>query len=229
MKIHRLALRLSNAYLIVGDRPVLVDTGSPGDIESLRKQLRHLGVSFSDLALVLHTHVHSDHMGSSAEIAAETGCPMAFHPLDRRLAEQANNGWLHGIGVRGKVMSWIFSHTEFKSVEADVELYDEMSLHEYGIEANVLETPGHTAGSVSVLTQDGHAVVGDVLMGGYMGGAIFSSRPNYHYFAEDVLKAMASLDRVVARSTRNLYVGHGGPLAHRSVEAWRNRQLHVAS
>jgi flavorubredoxin len=29
--IHHLRLRVSNAYLVVGDRPILVDTGSRGD------------------------------------------------------------------------------------------------------------------------------------------------------------------------------------------------------
>ncbi len=36
LTIHPLKLRFSNAYLVLGDRPILVDTGSPGEAEQIR-------------------------------------------------------------------------------------------------------------------------------------------------------------------------------------------------
>jgi hydroxyacylglutathione hydrolase len=224
MRIYLLKLRVSNAYLLVGNRPILIDTGSPGDIELIRAKLRALDIEFSDLALIAHTHVHSDHIGSTVQIAAEAKCPIAYHPADHEIAARAHNGLLKGVGIRGKVMSRFFSHSKFTSATADLELHDAMSLENFGTSVTVVATPGHTAGSISFVTQSGDAVIGDVLMGGYMGGILLPNKPNHHYFADDVNQAMSSLDVILARTAGKLYVGHGGPLTQAAVNAWRGRQ-----
>lgn len=221
LKIRQIKLRLSNAYLILGDRPVLVDTGSPNETEATRVQLRRSNVEFSDLALILHTHVHSDHMGSTAEIMAEASCPVAYHPLDQPIVDQSHNGVLKGVGLRGKVMARFFSNSRFDAVTANLRLFDGMSLSEFGINATVVATAGHTPGSVSVLLPSGNAIIGDLLMGVIMGGALLLSRPNFHYFTDDIERAMESIDLILSRASRDLYVGHGGPLSHAAVKAWR--------
>jgi glyoxylase-like metal-dependent hydrolase (beta-lactamase superfamily II) len=121
-------------------------------------------------------------------------------------------------------MSRFFSKASFDSVNADVRIHDDMALDEYGADVRVFETPGHTPGSVSIVTPAGDAIIGDVIMGGYMGGIILPGRPNFHYFADNVEEAMMSLDKILARTSGNLYVGHGGPLVHDSVVAWRKRK-----
>jgi hydroxyacylglutathione hydrolase len=77
----------------------------------------------------------------------------------------------------------------------------------------VIETPGHTPGSVSLLLPDGDAVVGDLLMGGFLGGLVRRSVPNTAYFQEDDHEALHSLRAVLAAGARRLWVGHGGPLS----------------
>jgi hypothetical protein len=67
----------------------------------------------------------------------------------------------------------------------------------------------------------GDAIVGDMLMGGYAGGAVLPSRPNFHYFADDLPLSMDSLDRVLRVSSGRLFVGHGGPVAHAAALRWR--------
>ena len=222
-KIHRLKLRLSNAYLLQGDRPVLVDTGSPNEIETIRRLLGEHGVALSDLALIIHTHVHSDHVGSTAAIAEHSNCPISFHSADQDIADRSNNGHLVGPGLRAKMMSRIFSNVPFPPVRADLDAGEGMSLREFGVEATVMHTPGHTAGSISIMTPNGEAVVGDVLMGGYLGGQIMPRRPNRHYFAYDFSKAMSSLGRILSQAKGTLHVGHGGPLTHDSVARWHKR------
>jgi glyoxylase-like metal-dependent hydrolase (beta-lactamase superfamily II) len=49
-------LSISNAYLLLGDRPVLVDTGVPGEEARLAGALRAHGVAPQDLALIALTH-----------------------------------------------------------------------------------------------------------------------------------------------------------------------------
>jgi hydroxyacylglutathione hydrolase len=220
--VHPIRLRFSNAYLLVGDhRPVLIDTGSSGDARAIRAACTAVGVEIRDLALILHTHVHSDHFGNTADLAATAKCPVSYHPNDCVLAEQAHNGRLQGVGVRGRILSRLLSNLPFQSCRVDIAASEGLRLDEFGVPATVLHTPGHTAGSISVLMDGGDAIVGDILMGGYAGGAVLPSRPNFHYFADDLPLAMDSLDRVLRVSSGRLFVGHGGPVSHAAALRWR--------
>jgi glyoxylase-like metal-dependent hydrolase (beta-lactamase superfamily II) len=226
--VHPIRLRFSNAYLLVGDhRPVLIDTGSRGDARGIQAACAAAGVELRDLALILHTHVHSDHFGNTAGLAAVAKCSVSYHPKDAILAEQGHNGRLQGVGMRGRILSRLFSNLPFQSRGADLEASEGLRLDEFGVPATILHTPGHTAGSISVLMDSGDAIVGDILMGGYAGGALSPSRPNFHYFADNLSLAMESLDRVLRVSSGRLFVGHGGPLAHEAVLRWRASRAHA--
>lgn len=219
--VHPLRLRYSNAYLVIGERPILIDTGSRGDAAAIEAGFSKAGVDIRDLALILHTHVHSDHFGNTADLAVEAGCPVAYHPGERHLAEQAHNGSLRGVGLRGRILAQMLSDLPFRPRAADLDAESGLRLDAFGVTAAVLHTPGHTPGSISVVFDCGDAIIGDVIMGGYAGGAIRSKRPNFHYFADDLPTAMASLDRILAATSGRLFVGHGGPLRHADVKRWR--------
>jgi hydroxyacylglutathione hydrolase len=219
--IHPLCLRYSNAYVVVGARPILVDTGSRGDAPKIVAGCAAVGVKIRDLALILHTHVHSDHFGNTVDLAAEAGCPVAYHPGDRPLAMRGNNGPLRGVGLRGRILARLLAHLPFRARAADIDAKAGVRLDEFGIAGSVLHTPGHTPGSISVVLDSGDAIIGDVIMGGWAGGAIRPSKPNFHYFADDLPTAMTSVDRILAATSGRLFVGHGGPIAHEAVKRWR--------
>ena len=73
VRIVPLPLSISNAYVLLGDRPVLVDAGKPGEEEKLLDLLHQLGIAPSDLSLVVLTHGHTDHAGS-VNAVARPGC-----------------------------------------------------------------------------------------------------------------------------------------------------------
>jgi hydroxyacylglutathione hydrolase len=51
VRVVPLPLSISNAYLLLGDRPVLVDAGKPGEEEKLLDLLHQHGIATSDLSL----------------------------------------------------------------------------------------------------------------------------------------------------------------------------------
>lgn len=130
-----------------------------------------------------------------------------------------------GRGLRGRILARLFAYLPFLSQAADLDAADGMRLDDFGIAGSVLHTPGHTPDSISVILDSGDAVIGDVMMGGYAGGAIRPTTPNFHYFADDLAAAMTSVDRVLAVASGRLFVGHGGPLQHHAVRHWRERCL----
>jgi glyoxylase-like metal-dependent hydrolase (beta-lactamase superfamily II) len=61
--------RVTAGYLIEGDAPVLVETGSQSSVPVLLAQLDRLGLGPSDLAGVVVTHIHLDHAGGVGDVA----------------------------------------------------------------------------------------------------------------------------------------------------------------
>jgi glyoxylase-like metal-dependent hydrolase (beta-lactamase superfamily II) len=60
---------MTAGYLVEGELPVLVETGSQSSIETLLAALDGLGVGPSDLAGVAVTHIHLDHAGGVGDVA----------------------------------------------------------------------------------------------------------------------------------------------------------------
>jgi glyoxylase-like metal-dependent hydrolase (beta-lactamase superfamily II) len=60
---------ITAAYLIRGDAPCLVETGTAPSAPIVRDALASLGVGPADLATVVVTHIHLDHAGGAGDIA----------------------------------------------------------------------------------------------------------------------------------------------------------------
>ena len=75
-------LSISNAFLVRGERPVLIDTGCPGDTDTLLRALAKEGIAARDLSLMPHTHGHRDHAGGTRRLKGMTAAPVAVHPTD---------------------------------------------------------------------------------------------------------------------------------------------------
>jgi glyoxylase-like metal-dependent hydrolase (beta-lactamase superfamily II) len=61
--------RVTAGYLIEGDAPVLIETGSQSSVPALLAALDAHGVAASDLAGVAVTHIHLDHAGGVGDVA----------------------------------------------------------------------------------------------------------------------------------------------------------------
>jgi hydroxyacylglutathione hydrolase len=204
-------LGLSNAFLLKGDRAILVDTGRPRDVGALLGALRRAHVDPAELALILHTHAHWDHCGGTKELKQTTGAPAAVHHAEAERLRRGNNGVLRPTSPMGALLL-PFLDWPFPGVEPDLLLGDDTDLRRFGVEGRVVLTPGHTAGSVSVLTANREAIVGDLLMGGYLGGRLFPWHPTLHYYAEDLPQVRASVRKLLDLGVATVFLGHGGPL-----------------
>jgi len=216
--IFPIRLRISTAYVILGERAVLVDTGSEGEEERVLRGLRRYNVEPERVALLLHTHGHTDHAGSTRALRERLRVPAAVHAADAGKMRAGDSGPLVPLRFSSRVLAF-FLNPRFPAVEPDLLIEEGYSLGEFGIPAVVVHTPGHTPGSISVLFDDGRAIAGDLMMGGSLGGAYHAAEPGYHYFAEDVTELRRSIRKLLDRGAKTIYLGHGGPL-----EAGRARE-----
>jgi hydroxyacylglutathione hydrolase len=210
VRIVPLPLSISNAYLLLGDRPVLVDAGRPGEEDRLLDALRQYGVAPSDLSLVVLTHGHTDHAGS-VNAVARAGVPIAIGADDAGLLERGANELLPITGFAGRVLRPVITRMTFAGASPQVLVRAPLRLDEFGVGAAMVPVSGHTGGSCVVLLDDGDAIVGDLVRGGFAFARIRPHHPVRHFFAEDVAGVRRGLDRVLAHDPEQLYVGHGGP------------------
>jgi glyoxylase-like metal-dependent hydrolase (beta-lactamase superfamily II) len=216
-RIHKVKLKISNCYLVEGHQKILVDTGSPGEGTTIIKELNKLGVRLTDISLILHTHGHSDHCGSTTELLKQHKIPTAIHSADSHMTENGKNDFLKTTRLIAKFIK-PFVDKPFPSFKADIFLDNYSDLKSFGVNGIIHSTKGHTNGSISVEFDNREAIIGDVTMGGFMGGEFLPHLPDYHYFADDLKEIDQSIRKILTFRADKYYVGHGGPLKRENVE-----------
>ncbi len=212
--VRQLPFGYVNAYLVTGERPILVDAGTQGAEQKILKTLKALGFTPDELALIVVTHGHTDHFGSVDRLKELTGAPVAIH---RRDVDALQNGTmqLRPRTILGRVFT-LFGQEgkmvpEFVARGPEILVEGERSLTDFGIDGAIIPTPGHTAGSISVWLSSGEVIVGDLLM------ALNRKTPGWPIFADDMEQVRASVAALLSRSPTRIYLGHGGPFTPESV------------
>ena len=154
-------------------------------------------------------------MGSARDIKEISGARIAIHRADKEWVERALLVWPPAVTIWGHVMRAVLKPLmpllfRFPATQVDVVLGDEgLSLTEYGIPGRVIHTPGHTAGSVSVLLETGDAFVGCMAHNNLP----FRLSPGLPIFAEDLEQLRESWKRMLNQGARTIYPAHGEPFS----------------
>lgn len=196
---------ISNCYLILGEKPVLVDTGAPGDLKRIMAALKAHQIELKQLALILLTNGQSDHAGNAAELHWRSGRPVAIHANDAELARSGENGVLAVQTDLGRFVR-PFVDEPFQAFEPDITFREPFSLEPYGVKGDVIPTPGHTLGSSSVVLATGEALIGDVLRGSMM----WPNRARLHFFCNDPDLNTRSMARLAREGLLRCHPGHFG-------------------
>ncbi|MFY9120032.1 MAG: MBL fold metallo-hydrolase [Syntrophomonadaceae bacterium] len=207
MKVVTMPLFYTNCYLIqTATGWILVDAGTRSQAKSFLRRLGKLGIQPSDIKLIIITHAHFDHVGSLASIKSLCNCPVLAHPLEARLIETGEVVIPPGTNALGKLVSWLGRHNirslRFPKTRVEFTTDQELDLTPYGVAAKVVPTPGHTPGSLSVLLEDGQAIVGDLAMS-------YGPGSNFPIFAEQPEKITASWDLLIKQGASIFYPAHG--------------------
>ena len=197
-----------NCYLIrTAAGHVLIDTGGSNARKELLGKLESAGCTPGSLKLVLLTHGDFDHIGNAAYLRATFGTRIAMHRDDAGMAERGDM-FVNRKRPNLLVRSLIPLFTGFGAAERftpDLYLMDGDDLAQHGLEATILSLPGHSRGSVGVLTAAGELFCGDLFEN--------TKGPALNSLMDDPAAAAASLARLESLKIGTVYPGHGQPFA----------------
>ena len=202
----RITNSIVNCYLLkTGDTYFMVDAGVSFYRGAMKKALKQAGCRPGDLKLVVITHGDYDHTGSCAWLQKKYGAKIAVHESEAGALERgdmlASRKTKQGLGFRMTLS--MFKWLVFRRCKPDIFVGEGDDLSEYGLEGKVVHIPGHSTGSIGVLTSEGVFFCGDLLTN--------SGRPEKNTLVDDEAEMDASIEKMKTLGIRTVYPGHGKP------------------
>lgn len=195
------------------EEAVLIDTGMPSQLEHIRTAMNNLGVSLEKLKAVIVTHQDIDHIGSLPEIlqASSKQIDVYAHELDKPYIEGTfpliktdpermdKEAW----ASLPKEMQLLYTNPP--NCKVDYSLEDGQELPYCG-GIQVIHTPGHTPGHVSLYIKKSKTLVaGDAMIcvDGSLQGPVQRT-------TLDMNAALASLEKYLNFDIELVICYHGG-------------------
>ncbi len=230
---------MAYSYLIeTAETLFLVDGGMAGTGHKILERIAEIGRKPGDLLFAVVTHAHPDHTGGLAAVQAASGCAILCHPSQADNVRSGGSAISPGLNFFGKIYERIAKFAVPKlrlpGLRRVATVEDGASLHRFGLPGRVLYTPGHSAGCLTVVLDDGSAFVGDLVQGRRIPKI---TPPEFSIMAVDEPEMFASWRLLLASGAKVLYPGHGSivtigdlvPVFRRRAARTARRALRVAA
>lgn len=177
-----------NSYLIKGEVPLLIDPGHQHLVKNLITKMEKDGNRLEDIKLIIATHVHPDHF-EAASIFARGGVYTTLHRDEEKFMLEVG---------REFYAAFAMEMPEFK-----IDFYlQEGELKLGNIILQILHTPGHSPGSISLYWPEKKALfTGDVIFARGVGRTDFPGGEG------NLLRN--SIERLASLDVELLLPGHG--------------------
>jgi glyoxylase-like metal-dependent hydrolase (beta-lactamase superfamily II) len=203
--------RMTAGYLIEGERPVLVETGSQSSIDTLLGALDALGVGAPDLAGVAVTHIHLDHAGGVGDVArAFPNASVYVHAKGARHLVDPSRLVDSAARVYGPLLDSLYGRLDPTPSERIVVLDDGDEIDVGGGRTlRAIDSPGHAKHHLGLLdSSSGYLFAGDAV-GVRLpdGGVLRPATPPPDFNLE---QALTSLQRFADHSPSGIALAHYG-------------------
>lgn len=194
-----------NCYLIKnGIDYILIDTGPSNRRNELERELENAGCKPGNLKFILLTHGDFDHTGNARYLREKFGAKITMHQDDRGITEQGNMFWNRKSNFFFKIIApIIFGFGNSERFKPDFSINEGDNFSEYGFDAKVIYLPGHSKGSIGILTSDGNLFCGDLLTN--------IAKPTLNSIMDDIDAANVSIEKIKNLNINVIYPGHGKP------------------
>ena len=206
-------LRGANAYLLVSEQDLtMIDTGVPGDVDTISDQLSEGGFDLTAVKRIILTHAHGDHIGGCVELVQRSGAQVLAHKIETPYIELDDS--LPANSFPQRIMYWTADHIMFRLSACEVDrLLTAGDLIDVLDGLRVIHTPGHTPGSIS-LYQPARGIL-------FCGDALFNANPitrkpgltlPLDMVTFDSSEARDSVKQLMKMDIKVLCPGHGKPI-----------------
>ena len=211
-KIKVINLDFVNVFLIkVKDGYILIDTGLPQQWKKLDEELISAGCLPGRLKLVIITHGDWDHTGNYSMLQEKYKAKIAMHSADAFMAEgqvflkRKIRTLSRRIFFRFRMLMMKLQKNKisFNKFKPDILLANGQNMGEYGFDAKIIHIPGHTKGSIGILTAEGDLFAGDTLVN--------RNKPDSAEIIENLQELENSIDMLKKMNIKMVYPGHGRP------------------
>lgn len=223
--------RIVNNWIYPIDKGyVLIDTGYENGFAHLKKKLRKINIDIQQIRYIFLTHAHDDHAGYLNEFlseCADTQIVMSSRALEGLYRGQ--NSFCGGCTTKFALCFCVLMKLAGKGRHLFPKLRQEYQCRciqvseqnrsqvELLLQGKIIDTPGHTIDSISLLLNDGSLFCGDAAMNGL---------PSLHritIWVEDKTAFLKSWETIIALRPKIIYPGHGKPFEYGELTANINR------
>ncbi len=210
MEIKTISFGGVNCYLIAtGKEFILIDTGFSKNRADIEEELESASCTPGKLKLIVLTHGDFDHSGNAAYLREKYGTKIAMHIGDEGMVEKGdlfyNRNANFLMRIMGKIMLFFLRGGLKKDdrFAPDFHIDDGYDLSEFGLDAKVIYLPGHSKGSIGILTSTGDLFCGDLLEN--------TKKPSRNSLISDKGAFGASVEKLNGLKISMVYPGHGEP------------------
>lgn len=145
----------TNTFFICNiGKGILIDTDWAGKLSEFYKEIKNNEIAISDISCILITHYHPDHMGVVSELM-EIGIRLVVIDIQQDFIHYSDK-----IFQRDKRLNYKPIIDENADIITCAESRE--YLKKFGIDGEIIHTPGHSDDSISVILDEGVAIVGDL-------------------------------------------------------------------
>jgi glyoxylase-like metal-dependent hydrolase (beta-lactamase superfamily II) len=183
----------SNVFLLSGNgKNILIDGSRSSKWSKLKNKLNNLNIRKIDFLILTHTHY--DHAENAAKIKKTFGALVIVNKREAGYLERGENIVPHGTIFITRYFVKKFGHAylsrlKYEPCLPDILVDQRLDLTDFGFNAYIIHTPGHSPGSQSIIIDDEIALTGDAMFGVFP-GSIF---PPFADNDEDLIKSWGNL------------------------------------
>ncbi len=249
MDIITLKLSVTNCFLIkTKHKYILIDTGYEEDWDLFCNRLKDANVNLSDISHIILTHHHDDHSGLLNKILDENkNIKIVMSYLAKDLLMKGVNDKSHGGGLINKRIKFLMllkkiyiglilrkvidkenlTFPPYKLREDDILIKGETKLKDIGIglDGKIIETPGHSIDSISVLFDDGDCIVGDAAANFLQ----FAGTKYCVVYICDLNEYYRSWEKIILENALRIFPAHGKQFGVKKLKdnLWKNKSKNM--
>ncbi|MHC1780660.1 MAG: MBL fold metallo-hydrolase [Bacteroidales bacterium] len=199
----------SNSYLIkMGLTNILIDPGL--EISSGRLLKNLVSANCNKLDYLILTHTHFDHCSAVNTITKRFPCKVVVSKYEKEFARngftpipEGTNFFSRMVVNMGVKFENIVGH--YKPFDTAIEVGEILDLFLHGVNIKIIHTPGHSAGSLTIIADNEISITGDTLFGVFRKSVMPP-------FANDVNLLLKSWKVLIDSGCKRFLPGHGGEI-----------------